>query len=54
MNNKDLKPNGNKNDNELSKMLHNVIMAALALGSFAFLGYFGILVFIFVAFYFFK
>ena len=54
MNNKDLKPQGNKNDTELSKMIHNIIMAALALGSFAISGYFGILVFIFVAFYFFK
>jgi hypothetical protein len=54
MNMKGLNGRGNKNDTELSKAIYNLLMVALSLASFALFGYMGILITIFVAFYFFK
>lgn len=41
-------------DVSTAKVIHNLIMLAGALGSFAFFGSMGILIFMFVAFYIFK
>lgn len=54
MNMKGLNGRGNKNDTELSKAIYNLLIVALSLASFALFGYMGILITIFVAFYFFK